>query len=76
MIVGVFVMLRFAFTKFRALWLALVIGMAALPATPASAQADPRWGYLAELAEHDFEYGVLISTWRWKVPNQILAQTT
>ena len=45
-------------------------------ATPASAQTDSRWGVLAKLAERDFAYGSEISTWRWKVPNQILEQTS
>ena len=58
-------------------WLIAIVGAWSLAAaTPALAQTDPRWGYLAELAEHDFEYSILISTWRWKVPNQIIAQTT
>lgn len=45
-------------------------------ATPAAAQIDSRWGYLAELAEHDFEYGGLVITWRWKVPNTTITQTS
>ena len=45
-------------------------------AAPAAAQPDPRWGLLAEFAEHDFEGGGAISTWQWKVPNRIIAQTS
>jgi hypothetical protein len=62
--------------KLLKLWCAILGAWSLAAATPAAAQADPRWGFLAELAERDFEHSILISTWRWKVPNQILAQTT
>lgn len=72
-------MLR-SFLTFRnllQLWAAVIGAWSLLAASPAAAfEADPRWGFLAEMAEHDWIYGSFIAesvvAARWKIPNRKL----
>lgn len=72
MTAGVCFTLRFAFTKFRALLLLVVLAVAIVPAKAAVAQSDPRWGVLAEMAERDFCKGANLSSFRWEEPGKKL----
>jgi hypothetical protein len=71
-------MSRFAskISRIMKLWVGLAGALIVFVSTPAVAQADPRWGLLAEMAERDWIYGSFIAeaavAARWEVPGQKL----